>query len=191
MPGFKNHSLRDFDPAAVAAIETQMWQAYYSHQFARLFRLLLGLFRQQFGTKAITNLRLAFYSAKAAMVFRKSGNKPKTAKNLEKFYQILQRHSTESFDPKLAAKSELNWWKIHRYPKSGTLYKALAGNMSVLYDIAEEQLIEYGKQRAQAMNLRDTAEHKQKSEPDWPAIKENLTKSYTSLKNAVKTGQVS
>src|SRR6185312_185395 len=175
------HSLRNFDPKAVAELETDMWQAYYQHKFSKLFRLLIRLFKYQFGTSGTTNLRLAYYSTKAARIFRRSGDEDATLKNLELFYEILQKHSAENFDKTLAAKTELNWWIIHRYPKKGVLAEALAENMAILYSLSSKPLLKYGEFRAQAMDLRDTAIHKEKRELDWLTIQEYLNKSYDAL----------
>jgi len=179
------HSLRDFHPRVVAELETGMWQAYYRHKFFKLFRLLMKLFKSQFGTTGITNIRMAYYSAKAAKVFRMSGDEHEALKNLKLFYDILHRRSSEEFDTYLAAKAELNWWVVHRYPDKGGLAEALAENMAILYSLPSKSLLPYGRLRAQAMNVRDTAVHKEKREPDWQIIQEYLSKSYDALSKAV------
>ena len=40
---------RDFDPDALASLETRMWKAYYRRQPARLFALLVQATRAQAG----------------------------------------------------------------------------------------------------------------------------------------------
>ncbi len=179
------HSLRNFSPEVVAKLEASMWQAYYEQNFFMLFRLLLKLFRYQFGTRGITNLRLAYYSATAAKTFRKTSDEAAALKSLEKFYKLLLSNSSESFDGALAARTELDWWIIHRYPKQGSLPEALAKNMAALYSLPTKSLSTYGKYRAQAMTLRDSAAHKSRSQPDWPSIQKDLEKSYIALSEVV------
>ena len=178
-------SLRNFSPESVAELETTMWRAYYRHDFFRLFWLLMKLFKQQFGTRAITNLRLAYHSAIAAKAFRKTGNEKTTLRSLEKYYKLLSRRSGENFNAAQAAETELNWWVVHRYPENGSLAEALSKNMAVLYSLPIKSLFAYGKYRAQAMHLRDTAAHKNKNEPDWLSIQKALNSSYTALSKAV------
>jgi hypothetical protein len=188
MHNTNRHSLRNFSPEAVAELETTMWRAYYKHNFFKLFWLLIKLFKQQFGTRGIINLRLAYHSAVAAKTFRKTGDEETTLRSLEKFYKILLRHSAENFDGAQAAKTELNWWIVHRYPKKGLLAEALAKNMAVLYSLPAKSLLAYGKHRAQAMQLRDVSAHKNKSEPDWLSIQKQLNNSYIALREAVTAG---
>lgn len=181
----KKHSLKDFDPERIAQTETQMWQAYYAHDFFRLFRLTLAIFREQFGARGVALLRLAFFATKAAMVFRKTGDETRTKSYLKKYYAVLAACSAESFDVQVAANSEYDWWLIHRSPKRGSLERALAENMAVLYSVPVAKLSQYGVYKAQAMELRRNATHRDKVEPDWSRIQTTLSKAYAVLHDAV------
>lgn len=179
-------SLKNFDPARVAQLDAQMWKAYYKHDFSALLRLLIALFREQFKVGAITAWRLGYYTTQAARHFRGAGGTGHARKYLQKYYRLLNNCMFEDFDPSLAAKTELEWWVIHRYPTRGSLSTALADNMATLYSLPASQLRAYGKERAIAMELRDIATHQEKGEPDWQAIQQHLEKSYTALFEAVQ-----
>lgn len=164
-----NRSLREFDPNRVATLETKMWKAYYAHRFLRLAVLLLRLFKEQFHVNFFVALQLAYYSSKAAAIFRKTGNQPETERLLTRYYQVLEHHAHESFDVSKAAQLELKWWIIHRYPKKyeESLATVLAQAMAVLYSTTPTKLEEYATHRTVAMGFRDKATHLDKVEPDW------------------------
>lgn len=182
-----SHSLKDFTPDRVATLETQMWKAYYSHQFLRLTVLLLRLFKEQFHANLFVALQLGYYSGKAAAIFRKSGNQIETERFLKRYYRTLEQHAQESFDVPEAARLELAWWLIHRYPKkyAKSLATVLAESMAVLYDIAPTKLARYAEHRATAIGFRDEATHIDKIEPDWQKIQRELRLSYSELKDAI------
>jgi len=162
-----------------------MWKAYYRHDFLMLLELLIALFKEQFSVGTFTAWRLGYYSMQAARHFRKTGNMERAEQYLTAYYTLLRKHAAEDFDSQAAAKTELEWWIIHRYPSRGSLPKALADNMAVLYRMPASKFTAYAKERAKAMELRDTATHIQKQEPDWEAITRHLEKSYSALLRAV------
>jgi hypothetical protein len=175
------HSLKDFDPERVASLDTQMWKAYYAHDFRLLLKLLVTLFKEQFNVNHFTAIRMGYYSMQAARHFRKTGDMERAEHYLRQYYGLLKRYSAEDFDSTKAAKSELHWWIVHRYPTRGSLAQALAENMAVLYSLPPSELMAYANERAEAMELRDVATHKEKREPDWEAIQGHLNKSYAAL----------
>lgn len=180
-------SIKAFNPERVASLDTQMLQAYYSHKFFKMFRLLIRLFREQMGTGYLADLRLAYYSARAAMVFRRTGNLEQTEALLTKFYALVDKHSIESVDAKKTAKAELNYWLVHRYPKryKQSLAQAVSEAKAVFYNVSPESLKEYGQHYVAATSIRDKATHVDHVEPDWQAMQKHFEQAYISLYEAV------
>lgn len=181
------HDITQFDPEAVAHLDAQMWRAYYSHKFIKLFFILLRMFRKQFGVGRFTALRLAYFSGRAAKIFRKTEDKQAIINYLTKYYALMDKHAIQDIKADECAKKELYWWMVHRHPKKydKTLALAVSEAMAAYYSVTPESLELYGKYRADAMKIRDTATHIDKIEPDWQKIDDLLVDSYTSLYDAV------
>jgi hypothetical protein len=178
--------LKQFDYKVIAKLDSDMWRAYYRHQFFKLFVLLFRLFHSQFASSWSVVLQLAYYSAWAAADYRiKKGNEnhQRVLKNLVKFYKVISDNSTRSFDYTKAAELELEWWDIRRYPSkyNSTLQLSLAKNAAVVHGIEADQAKVYARYRAEAMLLRDEQGDVQRVEPDWPKIEGLLVKSWRSL----------
>jgi len=183
-------SLKNFNPDKVARIEMQMWRAYYKHQFIKLFFLLLKLIHEFFGLNYWRAIKTSYYAAYAAADFRLhkgSENKERIEKRLEKFYKNISKNSVESFDHEKAAKLELHWWFVDRYPKSynTTREEALANAIANVYGVNPKKLKEYANHRAEAMVLQDKAEANGK-EANWSKIESLLKISFDSLLKNIK-----
>jgi hypothetical protein len=170
-----------------------MWLAYYDHHFLKLFTLLLRLVRSKFQFNWLLGLRVAYYSAVAAIDFRKNkGNENYTRvkMNLIKFFKAISQHSIESFNYEKAAELELRWWDMHRYPQKydKDLALALAEAMATVYNSEPSNFIEYGRYRMQAMLLRDDAGEIKKIPPDWPKIESLLLLSWQCGYEAAQKG---
>jgi hypothetical protein len=116
----KKVDMREADFNKCAEVETKMWRDYYNHHFIRLAFYLLVSAKLAFKGSWFVSLRLAWYSGKAATIYRlKKGHEDysKVLKNLEKFYKIASDHVVQPFDYHEAARLELEWWDIHRYPE--------------------------------------------------------------------------
>lgn len=185
------HSLRDFNPAATARLDTMMWRAYYQHKFGKMVFLLIKLMHTQFGLNWLQSIKAAYYSGRAATAFRKNAPTKEYSKplaDLEVFFEYIHQHAVEDFDSKQVASLELEWWLVHRHPKeyTQTLEDALAAAMAALYNIPAASLQKYALYRAKAMHTRDVATHKLKAEPDWIMIEDLLNKSYAHLSSVVR-----
>src|SRR5689334_17373727 len=62
-------SMRVFDPDRAAALEVDMWQAYYRRENVRLFRGLVTLTHEQYRYSWATAFRASFHLARAAARF--------------------------------------------------------------------------------------------------------------------------
>jgi hypothetical protein len=65
-----HRDLRQFDPAAVAKLETKMWQSYYAHQRAKLFFELADMLRTQYQFPLLRSYFGAYQGALAAFLFK-------------------------------------------------------------------------------------------------------------------------
>lgn len=186
-------NLRDYDADEVARLDTIMWRSYYDRRPVKLFFQLAELLRVQFDLPWLRSHVVAYQAAKAAFVFKDGNsraNYEKALPDLRRYYHALRNVSTTSFDVDQAAKLELEWWIVHRQREQhapGALERALAEAAAAMYQIPPEKLIEYGRLRTEAMNLRDAkALAGGVTEEDWRRIEELLQGSWRALQAAVR-----
>ncbi len=187
----KKVDMRDADFVKCAEVETKMWRDYYNHHFVRLTFYLLLSVKLAFKASWIVSIRLAWYSGTAAAIYRlKKGheNYPKVLKRLEKFYKIASDHVVAPFDYHRAARLELEWWDIHRYPEKyhKTLEQSIAEAAAVVYHCPPEALREYGRYRAEAAKLLTHESDKHHEKNDWVKIDNLLYKTWASFGAAIR-----
>jgi hypothetical protein len=84
---------------------------------------------------------MAYYVAKAALVFKKGQNRQEYEKALpalRNFYGSIANMSTTSFDAKQVAQLELEWWIVHRQRdlhQPSDLGQVLAQAAAAIYQI--------------------------------------------------------
>lgn len=181
-------NIKQFDPATVARMDTEMWRSYYDRKPLKLFFQLARLLRQQFHAPFWRSKVMAFHAAKAAFVFKKGKERvdyEKALPSLKKYYHAIHRMSTIDFDVKEAARLELEWWIVHRQRaqhQGGDLEKALGESAAVIYKINPEQLKDYAKFRADAMDIRDSEQERDGvSDAEWTQIAHLLNQCWQSL----------
>ena len=186
--------MREFDADEVARLETAMWRSYYEKERLRLFNQLSELLRTQYHMPLIRSNQVAYYAANAAFVFKDGKERSdyeKALPDLVKFYTAIRNIGDIPFDVDRAARSELEWWIIHRQRAQhppGDLAKALADLQAEIYRVPVDRLMEHGRLRAEAMTIRDTkAEDGGVTEEDWTRINDLLRESWRSLAQAVKS----
>src|SRR5437763_12304562 len=187
-------TLRDFDPEAVARLETEMSRSYYSRQRVRLFTQMSELLRTQYRLPLWRASAVAYQAAEAASVFKDGHSRAdyeRALPNLVSFYKSIREISDTDFDPQRAAHLELEWWIVHRerarHPP-GDLDRALASLASEVYRVPADKLMEHARLRAEAMDIRDSkAEQGGVTDEDWKRIDELLHQSRRSLHRAVNS----
>lgn len=185
-------NLQNFDYQKVAKLDTDMWRAYYNHQFFKLFGQLFKLIHSQLGLNGFLTIRLAYHAGWAAADYRirkKKGIKSeRVLKNLVHFYKIISDHTTDAFDYTKAAKLELAWWEIHRrsYRNNKELEESLAAAAAVTYNVSPIVLKEYAHYRAEAMILPRHEGDDQKIPTNWDEVERLLIKAWSSLHAAVQ-----
>ena len=174
-------SIRHFDPDRMAALETDMWQAYYLHQNIRLFRGLLTLLHEQYRYSWAKAATAGFHFARAAATFSGArSDYERVLPDIERGYAIARDWTGATFDPARVARAELAWWVARRVPGQDDaphVGELIAEENALLFDAPAERVLRASTARAQAGRLRDdTASH-----PDWSVIQGLLTESYREL----------
>jgi hypothetical protein len=180
--------IRQFNADEIARLDTAMWRSYYARERLQMFSQLTEVLEKQYKLPFWRRQLMAFYAARAAFVFKDGKSREdyeKALPDLRKFYGEIRDISTAEFDVERAAKTELEWWIVHRdrkiYPPDA-LPNALAEAASAIYNVPKEKFLEYGQFRTDAMKIRDTrAEQDGVTEEDWQKIDELLHKSWNSL----------
>ena len=178
-------SLREFDPDRTAALEVDMWQAYYKGENVRLFRGLVTLTHEQFRYSWARALQASFHLGRAAARFAKMRSDYETVlPDLEAGYTIARDWTNETFDPKAVAKAELAWWVARRIPGENSpenVGRLIADENALLYHVARERVLEASILRARAGRLRDDGGEK----ADWAEVSRLLVDSFRALHAAI------
>lgn len=185
--------LRQFNYQKIGELDADMWQAYYNHQFLKLFWQLLRLMHEQVQQSWFVTLRLAFYSAWAAAdyrIHRKQVNRQRVLRNITNFYRLVSGSATEPFDYKRTADLELVWWDVHRHSKANNqaLEDALAAAAASMYNSADpKDFMQYAHYRAEAMILPHHQGDGASNVTDWHHVKGLTIKSWKALYDAVQS----
>lgn len=179
-------SLRVFDPDRTAALELDMWQAYYAKENLRLFRGLVTLTHEQYRYPWATSARASFYLARAAATFGNArGNYEVVLPDLERAYAIARDWSGARFDPTAVARAELAWWVARREPGENSAEQVgvlIARENALLYEVPFDRVLRASTLRARAGKLRDDGG----AAADWNEVGRLLTESYRALREAVR-----
>ena len=180
-------SLATFDPDRTAALELDMWQAYYAKQNVRLFRGLVTLLHEQNRYPWARAAEAAFYLARAAATFGNARtNYEQVLPDLERGYRIEKDWLHAEFDPAAVARAELAWWVARRIEGQNSPEQVgalIADENALLYDVPRERVLAASILRARAGRLRDDGG----AHADWAAVSALLVESYRELHEAVQT----
>jgi len=186
----RKHSIRQFDPTAVARLETAMWRSYYDKNPALLFWQLAGGLREQFHAPFWRSFVLGFQATKAAFVFKRgqsNADYQRALPELITYYGNIQELTVEPFTIPDMAREELNWWIVHRQRDRysyADLASALDTTAAVLYRQPVAEFTRYGQLRADAMRLCDEA-GRGATEADWQRIEQRLNQAWGDLHRVV------
>jgi hypothetical protein len=185
-------NLRQFDAAAMAKLETDMWRAYYDKKAATLYWRLVETLRKQSGLPFWQANLNAYRAARAAMLFKKGKSRNDynlALPHLESYFRSLAQSGQLTIDSSQVAQLELEWWIVHRerntYGKE-KLITAIADATGAFYGVQPIALQEYASARAEAMLQRDDrAQVGNMNEADWQEIEAKLVTSYRALHKAL------
>ncbi len=79
---------------------------------------------------------------------------------MERFYRLVKRRHDEPFDPAVAGRLEVEWWRVHREHQHDSgdvsaLVEALVALYSYVYGVPKEAVRMAAEQRAVAMRHSD------------------------------------
>jgi hypothetical protein len=178
-------SLRTFEPDRLAALELDMWQAYYRRERLRLFRDLVTTLREQYHCSYASAAMVGFRFGRAASTFASSGAAGgQVLPDLEKGYTILRACVNGTFDAAAVARAELAWWVARRTPGQQApeyVGALIADENALLFGVRRERLLDASVLRARAGRLRDDGGE----QADWGTVRDLLQRSYRALHAAV------
>jgi hypothetical protein len=188
-----NNDLRQFDPAALGKLETDMWHSYYDRKPLKLFFELTEMLRTQYKFSWLRSYLGAYYATRAAFVFKDGKQRSdyeKALPALNSYFAAIHRTGDIPFDVPNAAKLELEWWIVHRQRENygkAALDTACARAAAAIYLVSPDSTFEHGRLRSDAMVIRDTqAAAGGVREEDWAQIDGLLQACYSSLRRVVK-----
>jgi hypothetical protein len=177
--------MKDFEADRIAALEVDMWQAYYRKENVRLFRDLVVSLREQYRYTWVRAARAGFHLARAAATFGSArSNYEQVLPDLERAFGIARDWTGARFDPAAVARAELAWWVARREPgrdSAEQVGRLIAEAYALMYEVPVEQVEEAALLRARAARLRDEGGEK----ADWATVGAILRNSYRSLSAAV------
>jgi hypothetical protein len=179
-------TLKTFDPERVAALELDMWQAYYGQQRVRLFRGLVTLLHEQNRYSWAKAGRASFHLARAASRFAGMREGYETVlPDLERAYAIERDWVGASYDPKAVARAELAWWVARRLPGQdgeAQVGALIAEENALRFGVPVDRVLQASALRARAARLRDQGGR----DADWAQVGDLLRQSYRELHRAVQ-----
>jgi hypothetical protein len=190
LPWPRRVDLRRFDGPAVGRLEADMWRSYYERKPALLFWQVARGQRIQYHTGFARSFASAYDAARAAFVFKDGQTRAEYAKalpELERYFASLNAVATERFDPKAAARNELEWWIIRRERDQHTTAeweRLIAEVAAEMYHVPADRLTDYARFRVEAMVLRDQR-GAEITEADWRRISSLLEQSWSAASHAL------
>ena len=179
-------SLRHFDPDRTAALELDMWQAYYAKDRLRLFQGLVTLLQEQNRYPWGRAIQASFYLARAASQFSDlRSDYEQVLPDLERAYTIERDWLGAGFNPAAVARAELAWWvarRVRGQDDPANVGALIAVENALLYEVPVENVLAASILRARAGRLRDEAGDR----ADWTEVDRLLRQSYRELHAAVQ-----
>jgi hypothetical protein len=155
---------RSFDPRRVGALECTAWVAYYRREWLTFLRAAVLVTRHTFGLSWPQTLWAAWLVLRANQLWAPyPHNDPEACRRcMERFYALVARCHGERFEPAVAARHEVEWWRVHREHQHETpgvsdsrLAGALAALYAYVYSVPVEEVRGAAEQRAVAMDHSD------------------------------------
>jgi hypothetical protein len=185
--------MRTFNPQRVAYYEKENYVAYYQKRWLRLLRISVGMVKEGFGLSWGQAIYAAYLVARAEVAFAPfpDNNVPLAEAYMRRFYAFVRKVHGEALDVEQAARTEVNWWIIHRKlfgnPANQELVDALADQYAAAYGVRPAQVREAAYHRAQAMLYSDQWVNSGRPTDSLLLAQEEdeLVKAYTTLREAV------
>jgi len=187
-------NIRIINAEETARLDGAMWRSYYEKKPVKLLLQSAELMRTQFHFPFWRSMRVAYFAANAAFVFKEGTDRASYEKALPyliKYFKHISDISKEPFNADTAAKQELEWWIIRRFrnehpPAEWEQY--LAATASTMYHLPAEKFSGYAHLRVQAMLLRD-AKDSSITETDWHQINNFLIDAWSHFSKVLQTSR--
>ncbi len=192
-------SIRTFDPARVARLETENWEAYYQKRWPRLLQVSVSLVREAFGLNTWQAFQAAYLVGRAEIAAAPfpDNDVPRAEAYMRRFYDLVKRVHHETFDVEQAARLEVRWWVVHRQlflqEDLQPLVEALVDLYAATFRLPRERVRDAALHRAEAMRYSDRWVNDGKTSGDalLAQVEQELVMSYTALRVAVEAGPAS
>jgi hypothetical protein len=188
--------MRSFDPMRVGELECDSWVAYHQQRWFSFLRSALGLTRAAFGLPPWGTLRGSWWVLRANQAWAPPSPDPEaTRRYMERFYRLVAEKQGGQFDPVVAARLEVGWWRAHRELREhrsegedGALVEAFVAHYSYLYSVPRDSVQTAAKQRSLATLHSDrwVAEGCPDHSPLIAEERAALVRSYEPLLEAVR-----
>jgi hypothetical protein len=180
-------SLTVFDPDRLAALEVDMWQAYYRKERVRLFGDLVMTLREQYRYSWVEAVATSFYLARAASTFAEMRERyERVIPDLESAYARIRSWVRGTFDPAAVARAELAWWTARRVDGQNSpeqVGRLIAVENGLLFNVPVDRVLVASTLRARAGRLRDEGG----THADWTTVSQLLHEAYRQLHAAVNS----
>ncbi|HTY71405.1 MAG TPA: hypothetical protein VMI11_03165 [Actinomycetes bacterium] len=179
--------MRSFDPEVVGDLECRTWVHYYRHEWWAFLRAAVLVVRHTFGLSWPRTVQGAWWVLRANQKWAPvPDNDPAAARAyMRRFYAMVARTHSESFDVDEAARLEVEWWRAHRAVQRGASGREPAGVEALVvalqrlyahtYGVPEADVRLAAQERAEAMRLSD----------EWVAAGNDLTSPLVGEERAV------
>ena len=186
--------MRTFDPRAVARRECGAWVTYYRRQWGRFLLYAIGMVRSGFGLSWPRTAYAAWLVLRANQLWAPAqGNDPERARRcMRRFYDLVTHGHRETFDVDVAARLEVEWWRVHREAQHDDgdqepLVEALTALYAHVYRVPADRVRLAATERAAAMAISDAwvADGCDLADPALAGERAALVRSYSALLAAV------
>jgi hypothetical protein len=184
-----SRDMRVFDPDVTAALEVDMWKAYYDKRNVDLFADLVFMSREKYRYTWAKSAQAGYHLARAAATFGSARDHyEQVLPDLESAYRIARDWIGARCDPSAIARAELAWWVARRVPGQDSPEQVgglIADLNAALYEVPRDRVLAASILRAQAGKLRDQGGQN----ADWNEVARLLHASYRALHAAVNAGR--
>lgn len=183
----------DFNPVEVGEVEYGWWRAHNDKDYPKVIEFLALQFSKQYGLSP-EKAKRAIEPFVHAVEYHDQGNWERAAETLAGVYEAIQKNTQLSLDPKVVAKKEVYWWRLHDeledQEDKTPLIEAFMDLYSAIYGVDRELLRDAAEQRTLATVEHDKAEQEgvtpEEAEGHWDNVKQHLVAFYTQLKRVVE-----
>jgi len=176
------HVVNAFDADKAATFHLESWKALKEHRdFGFYFNLVQRLREQHRYTWWKAGLQ-GFYLSRATTQFAEMHNRYERAlADLEDAAAVEHSWTNGKYDPKAAARTQLDWWVTRKMPGLDDVdhvAELMANEWAIRYGVGQDRVVGATLPMSQAMRLFDEGGDK----PDWALIGRLLNESYKNLK---------